>query len=60
MPLNEAEETQDLFSGRASAWVLFRLKREIFDTLTLHGQTQLALHEGLDEKREEVAPEARS
>ena len=59
MPLNKAKKAQDLFRGRVRAWALLRIEREIFDTLTLHGQTQLALHKGLDEERKEVHREER-
>ena len=59
MPLNEAKKAQDLFRGRVSAGALLRIEREIFDTLPRHGQTQLALNEGLEEKCQKVHGEER-
>lgn len=59
MPLNETKEAQDLFGGRVSAGALLGIEGEIFDALPVHGQTQLALNEGLEEKRQEVYGEER-
>ena len=59
MPLNKAKKAQDLFRGRVRAWALLRIEREIFDTLPVHGQTQIALDQGLEEKCQKVHGEER-
>ncbi|SRR6266704_5525211 len=57
MPLGPAEQAQDLFGGRMGALTLLGIQREFRDVLALHGETEFALDECADEKREEVQSE---
>src|SRR6516162_312188 len=49
VPRGQAEETQDLFGGRALAVALLRVERQLTNLLALHGKPQLALDDGLHE-----------
>ena len=50
----EGEQPQDLFGGRPCALALLRVEGKFLDVLPVHGQTQLAFDERLDQEGEEI------
>src|SRR5215467_10492513 len=59
VPHRKAEQMQDLFSARVGTLTLLGVEWQLSDFLTLHGEAQLTLNEGLNQQCEEVQREQR-
>jgi hypothetical protein len=50
VPHRKAEQMQDLFSARVGTLTLLGIEWQLPDFLTLHGEAQLTLNEGLNQQ----------